>query len=54
MKQVDKVDADTVLVEANVNIKLLNKPAESGMAVYRLSRVGGAWKVMAVEMFEVR
>ncbi len=54
VKQVDKVDADTVLVEANVNIKLLNKPAESGMAVYRLSRVGGAWKVMAVEMFEVR
>ncbi len=54
VKYVDRIDADTVLVEANVNIKLLTKNAESGMAVYRLNRVAGGWKIAAVEMFEVR
>ena len=54
VKQIDRIDADTVLVETNVNIKLLTKDAESGMAVYRLSRVGSTWKIAAVEMFEIR
>jgi len=54
VKHVDRIDVDTVLVEVNVSIKLLTKEAESGMAVYRLNRVAGAWKIAAVEMFEVR
>lgn len=54
VKHVDRIDADTVLVETNVNIKLLTKDAESGMAVYRLTRIGSTWKIVTVEMFEVR
>lgn len=51
---VDKIDADTVLVEANLNIKLLNKSAESGTAVFRLTKVGNVWKLGSVDVFEVR
>ncbi len=54
IRTVDRIDANTVLVEANVNIKLLTKEPESGTAVFRLVRVGAAWKFAAVEMFEVR
>ncbi|MFN2502479.1 MAG: hypothetical protein ABR530_10770 [Pyrinomonadaceae bacterium] len=54
VQQTDRIDANTVLVEANMTVKLLNKEAESGIAVYRLVRVGSAWKLAAVEMFEVR
>ncbi len=52
--QVDKTDANNALVEAALNIKLLNKNAESGTAVYRLAKVGGNWKLSGVEIFEVR
>lgn len=52
--QADKRDANNVLVEVGLNIKLLNKDAESGTALYRLSKVGGNWKLSGVEMFEVR
>ena len=51
---IDKYDADNVLVETILNIKLLNKNAESGTAVYRLAKVGGNWKLNGVEVFEVR
>jgi hypothetical protein len=51
---VDKLDADTILVEANMSVKLLNQEPASGMAVYRLVRVAGAWRLAAVDMFEVR
>jgi tetratricopeptide (TPR) repeat protein len=54
VQQVDRMTADTMLVESMMNIKLLNREAESGTAVYRLTRVGGGWKLSAVEMFEVR
>lgn len=54
IRSVDRIDANTVLVEVNVNIKLLTKEPESGTAVYRLVRVGSTWKIAAVEMFEVR
>jgi len=50
----DALDENTVLVEANMNVKLLNKPAESGLAVFRLSRAGGSWKLRSVDIFEVR
>ncbi len=54
VKQVDRVDANTVLVETEMNIKLLNKEPETGLAVFRLVKVGNSWKLAAVEMFEVR
>ncbi len=52
--QVDKYDANNVLVEANLNIRLLNKSAESGIAIFRLAKIGNGWKVSGIEMFEVR
>ncbi len=54
IRQIDHLDANTVLVETNMNIKLLNKNAESGMAVYRLAKTPAGWKMSAVEAFEVR
>ncbi len=52
--QVDKTEANVALVEANLNIKLLNKNAESGTAVFRLTKVGNNWKLSGVDIFEVR
>ena len=54
VRSVDRLDANTVLVETLLNIKLLTKDAESGTAVYRLSRVGNSWKLNSVDLFEVR
>lgn len=54
VRQIDRIDANTVLVEANMSIKLLNKEIETGIAVFRLTRVGTGWKLSGVEMFEVR
>lgn len=51
---VDVIDGDTVLVETNLAIKLLNKDPESGIAVFRLSRAGSGWKISSVDVFEVR
>jgi len=53
VRQVDAVGTDQVLVEVGLTEKLLNKNEESGMAVYRLVKVGGSWKLAAVEIFEV-
>jgi tetratricopeptide (TPR) repeat protein len=52
--QVDKKNANNVFVEVGLNIKLINKDAETGTAIFRLSKVGGGWKLSGVEMFEVR
>ncbi len=54
VKSADLIGPDAALVETHLNIKLLTKDAESGTAVYRLARVGGGWKLAAVEIFEVR
>lgn len=51
---VDKIDANIVLVETNLNIKLLNREPESGTAVYRLAKVGNNWKLIGIEIFEIR
>lgn len=51
---IDKIDANNVWVEANLNIKLLNREPETGIAVYRLSKSGNNWKLSSVDMFEVR
>jgi len=52
--QVDKVDANNVLAEVQLNIRLLNREAETGTAVFLLSKVGSSWKLSSVEIFEVR
>jgi tetratricopeptide (TPR) repeat protein len=52
--QIEKVNAENAVVEANLNIKMLNKNPESGTAVYRLTMVGNTWKLSGVDMFEVR
>ncbi|CAN5325215.1 hypothetical protein BH10ACI2_BH10ACI2_24050 [soil metagenome] len=54
VRQIDRIDANTVLVEANMTIKLLNKDQETGLAVFRLTKAGTGWRLSAVDMFEVR
>ncbi len=54
VRQVDKIDASTVLVETTLTIKLLTKDVETGTAVYRLSKIGNGWKLSGVDIFEVR
>ena len=54
VSNVDKLDANNILVEANLIIKLLNRQPESGLAVFRLTKNGNNWKISNVEMFEVR
>jgi hypothetical protein len=52
--QVDKLDENNVLVETSLNIQLIEKSGETGMAVFHLTKVGNNWKLNNVEMFEVR
>ncbi|MBV9243062.1 MAG: tetratricopeptide repeat protein [Acidobacteria bacterium] len=52
VRNVDRLDANTVFVEADMNIRLINKEAEADTAVYRLVKVGSAWKLAGVEVFE--
>jgi hypothetical protein len=54
VKQVDKLDANTALVETNMTIQLLNREPETGTAVFRLVRTVSGWKLVSVDMFEVR
>ena len=51
---IDRIDANTVWVETSLVIRLLNKDPEAGMAVFRVARVKDGWKLINVEMFEVR
>ncbi len=55
IRHVDRIDPNTLLVEAEMNIKLLNRNSEeTGIAVYRLVKAPSGWKLAAVDMFEVR
>jgi len=51
---VDIIDQSNVIVEVALNIRVINKEAESGTAVFRLSKTPGGWKLSGVESFEVR
>lgn len=51
---VDQIDANNVWVEASLAVRLLNRDTETGTAVYRLTRIGGVWKLSSVDIFEVR
>lgn len=52
--RVDKLGSQSVIVEVSLKIRMINKEPESGTAVFRLSMVGGNWKLSGVEAFEVR
>lgn len=52
--QVDRVDENNILVETRLNIQLIEKSEESGLAVFHLTRIGDEWKLNGVRMFEVR
>ncbi|MBX7053573.1 MAG: hypothetical protein K1X36_01340 [Pyrinomonadaceae bacterium] len=54
VRQMDRLDANNLLVETTLTIKLLTKDVESGIAVFRLTKVGNAWKLSGVDTFEVR
>ena len=54
VRRVDQVAPDVVLAGTNLSVKLLNGEPESGMAVFRLTKVDGVWKLSGVEMYEVR
>ena len=51
---VDSIDANNAWVETRLTIRLINKDAETGTAVFRVSRVGTNWKLSSVDIFEVR
>lgn len=50
----DMFDANTAIVETNLNVRLLTREPEAGTAVFRLLRTGSGWKLAGVEIFEVR
>jgi hypothetical protein len=50
----DLLNSTTMLVETKMAVRLLNKSDESGTAVYRLVKIGNAWKLAGVDVFEVR
>lgn len=54
IKHMDRLDADTALVEANMTVRLLNREVETGLAVYRLAQTPSGWKLSGVDIFEVR
>jgi tetratricopeptide (TPR) repeat protein len=51
---VDVIDAQNLIVEANLSIRVINKSAESGTAVFRLTKLASGWKLSGIESFEVR
>jgi hypothetical protein len=54
IRQIDVLDSNDILVETDVNLKLLTRDPASGIAVFRLAKVGDVWKLNAVDMFEVK
>lgn len=49
----ETVDADTVMADVAIQAKELGQD-RAGTALLILSRVGGSWKLFAIELFEVR
>jgi tetratricopeptide (TPR) repeat protein len=50
---VENLGADKAAVDVELNLKQLDRE-QSGTAVYYLARIGGNWKLSAVEFFEVK
>ncbi len=53
VSRVDQIDSENILVETSLSVRLLGRNDESGLAVFRLSKVAGRWKLSGVEIFEV-
>ncbi len=51
---IDRLDANTALVEAQMSVRLLGRETETGLAVYRIARTPAGWRLIAAEIFEVR
>ena len=51
--RVERIDATSILVEVNMSVQLLNRQNENGLAVFRLTKVNGGWKLSSVEIFEI-
>lgn len=54
LRHADIIDSDNVLVETAMTVRLLNREVETGMAVFKLTRLAGGWKLSGVDIFEVR
>ena len=52
--RVDRLDENTLLVETQTAVQLLTRQPESGMAVYRLAKTPTGWRILNVDIFEVR
>lgn len=50
---IQEIDAADVIVATNVELKLLNREVESGVAVFRLTKTARGLKLSTVEIFEV-
>ena len=49
----EQLDANRLAADVIINMKQFGKE-QSGTAVLILQRIGGAWKLAGVELFEVR
>lgn len=50
----EMIDSTRMAVDVSLTIKTLNGAEQSGTAVYMLARVGSAWKLTAIDYFEVK
>lgn len=49
-----RINDSTLLVEVEVELRMINKAPESGSAVYRMFRSDAGWRISGVEAFDVR
>ncbi|MEZ5306749.1 MAG: hypothetical protein R2684_06325 [Pyrinomonadaceae bacterium] len=49
----DVIDENTVIVETAMSVKILNRQPETGPAVYKLTKVGGEYRLFSVERFDL-
>jgi hypothetical protein len=50
----EMVGSTRMAVDVSHTVKTLNGAEQSGTAVYMLARVGSAWKLTAIDYFEVK
>jgi len=51
--QMDRINDSECLVETTLSTQLLTGPPQSGLAVFRLVKVNGSWRIAGIEIFEV-
>lgn len=51
--QVDAVEESECLVETQLATQLLTGPDQAGLAVFRMIKTNGTWRLAGVEIFEV-